>query len=96
VPPWGKPVSELVMSVLHGKRMWAFLKDQRRTIPEGVVISGDGGIPLSLAFGICQALRIPRVGTIYRLDGDPDEKYETPAPNGHVFETTKETRSAVV
>jgi hypothetical protein len=97
IPPWGKPAHELMLDVMQGKRLWAFLRDQRRTVPEIVVISAPTlDISLSVGFAICDTLHCDRQGTLYTLGMDPDETFAGDAPNLHVYARVRECRSMVV
>jgi hypothetical protein len=97
LPPWDKPVAELMMGVLHGKRLWAFLRDQRRTVPEIVVISAPTlDIALSVGYALCDQLHCDRRGTLYVLNMDPDESFAGDPPNQHIYTRVRETRAMVV
>jgi hypothetical protein len=96
IPPYGKPVSEVMLDQTSGKRLWHFLLRQHDCNPEVYVIVDDGDRrALSLAYAVCDALLFPRKGTIYCPD-DPDEDHTGPAPNKHIFELTKSCRALVM
>jgi hypothetical protein len=96
VEPYGKPAPELMMSVLHGKKLWHFLKDQRRTVPEVLVVCCPTmDVALSIGYGICDQLHVDRRGTLYTLGMDPDETFEGDAPNLHVYGRVRECRALV-
>jgi hypothetical protein len=95
IAPYGKPVSDLVMTQSDGKRFWRFLR-RKDPPPEVVIIAANGGIALSLTFAVCDQLHIPRAGTIYTVDGDPDAEYKGEAPNKHVYSCVRESRALVV
>jgi hypothetical protein len=97
IEPWGQPAPAMMMSVLHGKKLWAFLKDQRRTVPEVLVVCAPTmDVALSIGFGICDQLKVDRRGTLYTLGMDPDEPFEGDAPNLHVYGRVRECRSMVI
>jgi hypothetical protein len=97
IPPWDKPVSQLMMDVMQGKRLWAFLRDQRRTVPEIVVVAAQTlDISLSVGFALCDQLHCDRRGTLYTLNMDPDETFAGDAPNLHIYARVRETRVMVV
>jgi hypothetical protein len=96
IPPWDKPVSQLMMDVMQGKRLWAFLRDQRRTVPEVVVIAAPSmDTALSVGYALCDQLHCDRLGTLYVLNMDPDEEFKGDAPNLHIYARVRETRSMV-
>jgi hypothetical protein len=98
VPPYGRPASELAMTREQGKLLWHLLLKRRVAAPEVLVIQDDGGRrALSLAYAVCDALRLPRTATIFR-PGDSEWKAGAgdPPPNHHVYETGKSARHMVV
>jgi hypothetical protein len=77
--PHGRPVAEVMMDQTAGKRLWRFLKGHYGCNPEVVVIA-DGGDrrALSVAYAVCDALRLPRAGTVYTPE-DPEARHDGPA-----------------
>jgi hypothetical protein len=97
VEPWGVPVRQLLMDQVAGKRLWRFIRNQRDRVPEVLVVAAQTmGVAESIAKAICDQLRCDRQKTLYRMGGSPDELFEGPAPNQHVYQTTSETRVMVV
>jgi hypothetical protein len=97
IAPYGRPVTELVMRPMDGKRLWRFLTGRHTHNPEVFVFADDGDRrALSPAYAVADVLRFPRKGTIYVPEGDPDDKHDGPAPNRHVYDLTKSSRALVV
>jgi len=94
VEPYGAPPGELVMTREEGKDLWKFLLKSRDRTPEVFVIcDGGDGRALSVAYGVVDALRIPR-SAVFRT-ADPDSKCEDAPPNDYVYHLTKESKGMV-
>jgi hypothetical protein len=100
VPPWDRPVRDLVMQQAHGKRLWGFLTRKTwQPTPQVFVLQDDGdGRALSIALAISAAQNLPASAIIKKAadeDWQAKDKGEEP-PNPHVFSMTKSTRHMVV
>ncbi len=99
VEPWNEPAEKLVFNQDQGKKVWSNLLKKRPEAWEVLVIVDDGGSDrraLSMAYAVCDILRLPR-SVIYQVNGDEDfdHKENTP-PNPHVHAMVKSTRGLVV
>lgn len=98
VPEYGQKPGEIIMGREDGRFLWKFILKRRDPGPLMYWIVDDGGEDrraLSVAYGICDALFLPRKKTIYQA-GNLDTNSEGPAPNLHVYEMTKATREMVM
>jgi predicted phage terminase large subunit-like protein len=86
---------QIQMSRTHATQVWKFVSDRNRPQQADLfVLQDDGeGTALSVAYGIVDALRLPR-NHIYVLD-DPEALVDGPAPIPYIYETTKTNRSLV-
>jgi hypothetical protein len=98
VEPYDRTAADLAMSQQDGKRLWYFLRKKCDPSPQVLVLaSPDGQAALSMAYAICDVLRISRPETVYPFDTyDPDDKQDRNPPFRHVYKVTRETRSMVV
>lgn len=96
IPPWNRTPPELMMSREHGKLLWKFLL-QKRPEPWEILVFWDNGDgrALSLAYGICAALGLPRSRTIYCV-GNPDLDLSQDPPSKFIVEQTKLCRNMIV
>jgi len=96
IPPWNRTPPELMMSREHGKLLWKFLL-QKRPEPWEILVFWDNGDgrALSLAYGICAALGLPRSRTIYCV-GNPDFDLSQDPPSKFIVEQTKLCRNMIV
>src|SRR5207244_1542872 len=95
----GKTADEVLMKREDGKRCWAAILKRPELPPEVFVFAGQGDgdrRALSLAYGVCDALGLPRDRTIFKA-GDPDwkAKGEDQPPNRHVYGLARHTRHLV-
>lgn len=97
VEPYGKKIAELVMQKEQGKKLWSLLLKKRDPAAQVWVFQDDGDDrALSMAFAVCDALRLDRDTTIYR-PSFPENKYKgETAPNRHVYQVTLSSRSMVI
>jgi predicted phage terminase large subunit-like protein len=98
VAPYNRPAEELVLDREMGKRLWSQLLRRRDPIAEVLVLQDENEHrALSMAYGIADALSLPRRESIYRLsDLDWTAQAEDRAPNRHIYDMTKRTRATVV
>jgi hypothetical protein len=103
LPPWGATLDRLLMTKQeHGKRLWKFLLTdggKRRDPRPTLFVFADAGHGdrrgLSLAYAICDALRLPRK-QVFNV-ADPEAAHEgRPAPNWHVWGVAKQGRAMVI
>ena len=96
VEPYGKPVSELLMTEeVHGKALWSFFRAPRPT-PFDVAVFVDEGDrrAISAAYGVADTLQIPR--SHVHVLGGTDNSNEGEAPNKHVYNAVRSSRSRVL
>jgi predicted phage terminase large subunit-like protein len=98
VAPYNRPAEELVLDREMGKKLWSQLLRRRDPIAEVFVLQDENERrALSVAYGIADALDLPRRESIYRLsDLDWMAQPKDPAPNRHIYDMTKRTRAAVI
>jgi predicted phage terminase large subunit-like protein len=99
VPPYGKTASELLMSTETGKRLWGCLLRKRDRPIEVIVIVDGGGSDrraFSVALGICDVLRIPRVKICRICDLEWQATADYKAPNEYVYAMTKSSREMII
>lgn len=99
VDPYNKPPSELIPKQEHGKKLWAFLTKKRDPAPWVYVIQGPPGDDMraqSVAYGICDALRLRREETIWHLGATDFVAREDEQPGlRHLYDTVRATRHLV-
>jgi predicted phage terminase large subunit-like protein len=98
IPLYGQTAEQVIITPETGKKLWSFLLRRRAQCPEIVVLQDQGDRrALSLAYALCDTLRLDRRRTIYRLDGEEWHAGEKDVPpNRHVYEMTKQTRIMVM
>jgi hypothetical protein len=96
VEPYGRPVTDLVMSHQDGKRLWYFLR-RRDPAPEVLVVAADDGqVALSLGYAICDTFRLNKAETMYLFVAyDEDDKHDREPPIKHVYDRVRECRAMV-
>lgn len=99
IAPWGQPVKELQLSRETGKEAWQFLF-RKYDVPWGVLILVDEDDNLdrvmSVAYGMADALRLPRsIIHIFGEDGVVCTK-EDEIPNEWIFNQIKLSKCFVV
>ena len=93
--PYDRPPSQLVVTKELGKRLWVtILKKGGGPAPKMIVVAGNGDRRgLSVAYGICDALRMPRT-IVENLLGSLEMPAD--APNDHVFQVVRSSRQMVL
>jgi len=89
LPEFNAKPSEVIITLDHGKKLWAFLLKKRPTPIECIVFtSPNGRRALSIAKVVAEKLRLPEPST---MNADVE-----PTPNKHITKMVKSTRSMVV
>jgi predicted phage terminase large subunit-like protein len=98
VPEYNLLPSQLIMTPEHGKALWKVITRKRDTPPDIVVVvdDTDDRRSQSVAFAICDVLRLPRKTTIIRIAEDDNSDREGPALNKHVYEQMRSSRALVI
>lgn len=95
IPPWNLSAEKLVMNRDQGKRLWTFLRRQRGEKHEVIVFQDDGDRrALSVAYAVCDVLRLPR--TVIYVVNREDMNTKGQAPNSHVYDTVRMARGLVI
>ena len=98
VEPWHRRLDELLVTRDHGKKLWGLLTRTRPKYASTIIVQDDGDRrALSVGLALCDALRLPRESTLFRV-GDSEWKAgaKDPAPNAHVFNVVKGSRAMVI
>jgi hypothetical protein len=97
IPPYDRTADQLTMTRELGKKLWSFLLRQRDPAPEVIVLQDEGDRrAISLAYAICDSLRLERSTAIYKAGQEWSAHKNDVPPNRHVYEMTKQTRTMVV
>jgi predicted phage terminase large subunit-like protein len=98
ISPYGQTAEKLIMTQEIGKKLWSFLLRKRDPAPGAFVLQDDGDRrALSMAYAICDVLRLGRSNAIYKATGAEWRAQDGDArPNQRVYEMTKRTRGMVV
>ena len=98
VKGFGQKPAEIIMRREEGKYLWSFLLKRRPEHPRIYVVVDQGGQDrraVSLAYGMCDAMLLPRKSTVWQ-PANPDNSCEGEPPNLHVYEMVKASREMVV
>ncbi len=99
IEPWGLPPEKVIMTQDNGKALWRLLTKKRDVSNEAIVVvdAGDNRA-LSVAYGICDTMRLPRSSTIWRegIEGDWKATDDDKPPNAFIHAMTKSSRSLVI
>lgn len=99
VTDWSQPVTadglaadQAALSRDEARRLWGFLTRRHDPPTECVVFCGSDELdrrPLSAAYGYCDALRLPRDGTLI-VPGDDERRHNgAPPPNVHYHDAVR-------
>ena len=98
VKEYGQKPAEIIMRREEGKYLWSFLLKRRPEHPRIYVVVDQGGQDrraVSMAYGMCDAMLLPRKSTVWQ-PANPDNSCEGDPPNLHVYEMVKASREMVV
>ncbi len=98
IPPYNRTADQLIMTPDMGKKLWSCLTRRRGWAPEVFVLQDDGDRrAISLAYAICDVLRMERSQTIFKVNGEEwGAQQKEPPPNKHVYEMAKRSRVMVI
>lgn len=98
IPPWGQTLDKLLLTKQEGaKKLWRFWSQVPKK-PSLILTVDRGGADrraLSLAYAICDALRLPRKQVLYLFDPEADHE-KAAAPNPFVYAVAKAGRALVI
>ena len=98
-PDYNRPPNDLVLTKEVGKKLWfTLLHKGEGAVPKIIVLVSNGDRrALSVAYGLCDVLRLPRT-TVEDFTAPQDAAQEMPKepPNRHVYNLVRQSREMVV
>ena len=96
--PYGRKPEEVIITPEHGKKLWSYIRRQRGTALDILVLAERAGRrALSAAYAVADVLGLKRQEAVWVADRDAEYQHEkAPAPNPHVYATIQTSRSLVL